>query len=183
MNRMRRGRVRLATTNPRGNHFDLDQLFEQLNERISSGNCNGPTSAGAREAGADNSAVTIPGRIRSCLIAEWTGPASRGARSNTSSTTKCSTSSTLPAAPAAASSPIHPNFATKKNCSPISPAPAASSTTSLADFHRRCLFSSTATRFRARVVFITNPVGKTDRASRQRGYRLVEDFFSFSTSL
>jgi hypothetical protein len=32
MNRMRRGRVRLAATNPRGDHFDLEKLFDGLNE-------------------------------------------------------------------------------------------------------------------------------------------------------
>src|SRR5258706_12048989 len=31
MNHMRRSRVRLASTNPRGLHFDLDRLFEELN--------------------------------------------------------------------------------------------------------------------------------------------------------
>jgi hypothetical protein len=32
MNRMRRGRVRLATSNPRGDHFDLEKLFDELNK-------------------------------------------------------------------------------------------------------------------------------------------------------
>jgi hypothetical protein len=32
ISRMRRGRVRLASTGPRGRHFDLEQMFDQLNE-------------------------------------------------------------------------------------------------------------------------------------------------------
>src|SRR5580700_9520752 len=32
ISRMRRGRVRLASTGPRGRHFDLEQMFKQLNE-------------------------------------------------------------------------------------------------------------------------------------------------------
>jgi hypothetical protein len=32
MNRMRRGRVRLAATNPRGQQFDLERLFDELNK-------------------------------------------------------------------------------------------------------------------------------------------------------
>jgi len=33
ISRMRRGRVRLASAGPRGRHFDLEQMFDQLNER------------------------------------------------------------------------------------------------------------------------------------------------------
>ena len=33
ISRMRSGRVRLAPTGPRGRHFDLEKMFEQLNER------------------------------------------------------------------------------------------------------------------------------------------------------
>jgi predicted metal-dependent hydrolase len=33
MNLMRRGRVRLAATNPRGEHFDLHRLFDELNKK------------------------------------------------------------------------------------------------------------------------------------------------------
>jgi hypothetical protein len=33
ISRMRRGRVRLAPTGPRGRHFDLEKMFEQLNEK------------------------------------------------------------------------------------------------------------------------------------------------------
>ncbi|MGB9467338.1 MAG: SprT-like domain-containing protein [Candidatus Acidiferrum sp.] len=34
---MRRGRVRLASTGPRGRHFDLEKMFEQLNETYFAG--------------------------------------------------------------------------------------------------------------------------------------------------
>jgi Protein of unknown function DUF45 len=37
MNRMRRGRVRLAAMNPRGDHFDLDRLFDELNGKYFAG--------------------------------------------------------------------------------------------------------------------------------------------------
>jgi Protein of unknown function DUF45 len=37
MNRMRRHRVRPAATNPRGNHFDLEKLFAQLNAKYFAG--------------------------------------------------------------------------------------------------------------------------------------------------
>src|SRR5467141_1733424 len=37
MNRMRRGRVRLAATGPHGEHFDLEGLFEQLNGKYFAG--------------------------------------------------------------------------------------------------------------------------------------------------
>ncbi len=33
ISRMRRGRVRLASAGPRGRHFDLEKMFEQLNEK------------------------------------------------------------------------------------------------------------------------------------------------------
>src|SRR5437660_8664375 len=33
MNRMRSGRVRLAATNPRGDHFDLNRPFDDLNRK------------------------------------------------------------------------------------------------------------------------------------------------------
>lgn len=42
ISRMRRGRVRLASTGPRGRHFDLEQMFEQLNERYFSGSLRRP---------------------------------------------------------------------------------------------------------------------------------------------
>jgi hypothetical protein len=42
ISRMRRGRVRLASTNPRGRHFDLEKMFEQLNEKYFSGNLQRP---------------------------------------------------------------------------------------------------------------------------------------------
>jgi hypothetical protein len=42
MNRMRRGRVRLAATNPRGEHFDLQRLFEELNENYFAGSLHRP---------------------------------------------------------------------------------------------------------------------------------------------
>jgi predicted metal-dependent hydrolase len=37
MNRMRRGRVRLAATNPRGEQFDLEKLFDELNRNYFGG--------------------------------------------------------------------------------------------------------------------------------------------------
>jgi len=37
MNRMRRGRVRLAAANPRGLHFDLERLFDELNGKYFAG--------------------------------------------------------------------------------------------------------------------------------------------------
>jgi hypothetical protein len=42
ISRMRRGRVRLASTDPRGRHFDLEQMFEQLNEKYFSGSLQRP---------------------------------------------------------------------------------------------------------------------------------------------
>jgi predicted metal-dependent hydrolase len=42
MNRMRRGRVRLAATNPRGAHFDLDRLFDELNGKYFEGRLQRP---------------------------------------------------------------------------------------------------------------------------------------------
>jgi len=42
MNRMRSGRVRLATTNPRGNHFDLHRLFDELNRKYFAGQLQRP---------------------------------------------------------------------------------------------------------------------------------------------
>ena len=37
ISRMRRGRVRLASTGPRGRHFDLEKMFEKLNETYFAG--------------------------------------------------------------------------------------------------------------------------------------------------
>jgi hypothetical protein len=42
ISRMRRGRVRLASTGPRGRQFDLEQMFEQLNEKYFSGSLQRP---------------------------------------------------------------------------------------------------------------------------------------------
>ena len=42
MNRMRRGRVRLATTSPRGDHFDLQRLFDELNGKYFAGQLQPP---------------------------------------------------------------------------------------------------------------------------------------------
>ncbi|HET8921780.1 MAG TPA: SprT-like domain-containing protein [Candidatus Acidoferrum sp.] len=42
MNRMRRGRVRLAKTGPRGEHFDLEKLFEELNAKYFDGQLQRP---------------------------------------------------------------------------------------------------------------------------------------------
>jgi hypothetical protein len=42
MNRMRRGRVRLAATNPCGDHFDLEKLFEELNAKYFEGRLQRP---------------------------------------------------------------------------------------------------------------------------------------------
>src|SRR5216683_1309629 len=42
MNRMRRGRVRLAATGPRGDHFDLDRLFDELNGKYFEGKLQRP---------------------------------------------------------------------------------------------------------------------------------------------
>src|SRR5260370_32062359 len=42
MNRMRRGRVRLSATGPRGEHFDLDGLFDQLNGKYFAGQLQRP---------------------------------------------------------------------------------------------------------------------------------------------
>jgi hypothetical protein len=42
MNRMRRGRVRLAATNPRGEHFDLAKLFDELNRSYFAGSLQRP---------------------------------------------------------------------------------------------------------------------------------------------
>jgi len=42
MNQMRSGRVRLAATNPRGDHFDLDRLFDELNGKYFAGQLQRP---------------------------------------------------------------------------------------------------------------------------------------------
>jgi Protein of unknown function DUF45 len=42
ISRMRCGRVRLAATNPRGRHFDLEKMFEELNEKYFSGSLQRP---------------------------------------------------------------------------------------------------------------------------------------------
>jgi predicted metal-dependent hydrolase len=42
MNRMRRGRVRLAATNPRGQQFDLERLFDELNKIYFAGSLQRP---------------------------------------------------------------------------------------------------------------------------------------------
>src|ERR1700730_18008510 len=42
MNRMRRGRVRLAATNPRGEQFDLERLFDELNKSYFKGGLERP---------------------------------------------------------------------------------------------------------------------------------------------
>jgi len=42
MNRMRSGRVRLAGTNPRGDHFDLNRIFDDLNRNYFSGQLRRP---------------------------------------------------------------------------------------------------------------------------------------------
>src|SRR5277367_4878955 len=42
ISRMRRGRVRLASTGPRGRHFDLEKMFGQLNEKYFSGSLQRP---------------------------------------------------------------------------------------------------------------------------------------------
>jgi hypothetical protein len=42
MNRMRSGRVRLVATNPRGAHFDLHRLFDELNRKYFAGQLQRP---------------------------------------------------------------------------------------------------------------------------------------------
>ena len=42
MNRMRRGRVRLAATGPRGEHYDLDGMFDALNVKYFAGQLQRP---------------------------------------------------------------------------------------------------------------------------------------------
>jgi hypothetical protein len=42
ISRMRRGRVRLASTGPRGRHFDLEKMFGELNEKYFSGSLQRP---------------------------------------------------------------------------------------------------------------------------------------------
>jgi hypothetical protein len=42
ISRMRRSRVRLTSTGPRGRHFDLDKMFEQLNDKYFSGSLQRP---------------------------------------------------------------------------------------------------------------------------------------------
>ena len=42
MNRMRSGRVRLAATNPHGDHFDLHRLFDELNRKYFAGQLQRP---------------------------------------------------------------------------------------------------------------------------------------------
>jgi len=66
MNRMRRGRVRLAATSPRGDHFDLDRLFDELNGKYFEGQLQRPHIGWSTRSWRGNSAVTIRGRIRFC---------------------------------------------------------------------------------------------------------------------
>jgi hypothetical protein len=42
ISQMRRGRVRLASAGPRGRHFDLEKMFEHLNERYFAGSLQRP---------------------------------------------------------------------------------------------------------------------------------------------
>jgi hypothetical protein len=42
ISRMRRGRVRLASTSPQGRYFDLEKMFEELNEKYFSGSLQRP---------------------------------------------------------------------------------------------------------------------------------------------
>jgi len=42
ISRMRRGRVRMASRGPHGRHFDLEQMFEQLNDKYFSGSLQRP---------------------------------------------------------------------------------------------------------------------------------------------
>jgi hypothetical protein len=42
ISQMRRGRVRLASTGPRGRHFDLEKMFEQLNDKYFEGSLRRP---------------------------------------------------------------------------------------------------------------------------------------------
>jgi hypothetical protein len=42
ISRLRRGRVRLAASGPQGRHFDLEKMFEQLNEKYFSGSLQRP---------------------------------------------------------------------------------------------------------------------------------------------
>jgi hypothetical protein len=42
ISRMRRGRVHLASTGPQGRHFDLERMFEELNEKYFSGSLQRP---------------------------------------------------------------------------------------------------------------------------------------------
>jgi hypothetical protein len=42
ISRMRRGRVHLASTGPRGTHFDLHKLFDELNEKYFAGSLQRP---------------------------------------------------------------------------------------------------------------------------------------------
>jgi hypothetical protein len=42
ISRMRRGRVRPASTGPRGRHFDLEKMFDELNEKYFSGSLERP---------------------------------------------------------------------------------------------------------------------------------------------
>src|SRR5437660_6180309 len=44
INRIRSGRVRLAATNPRGDHFDLNRIFDDLNRKYFSGQLRRPRS-------------------------------------------------------------------------------------------------------------------------------------------
>ncbi len=134
ISRMRRGRVRLAATGPQGRHFDLEKMFEDLNRKYFSGSLQRPHIGWSTRSWRRQFGCYDPGPNQILLNRRMDHPArSRKSPSNTSSTTKCSTSSIPPAAPAAASFRIPPNSAPKKNSSPISPAPAASSIISPAD--------------------------------------------------
>jgi len=71
MNRMRGGRVRLAAANPRGEFFDLEKLFEELNEKYFGGELQRPHIGWSSKTGGGNSAAMIPGPIRFCSIGGW----------------------------------------------------------------------------------------------------------------
>ena len=67
ISRMRRGRVRLASTGPRGRHFDLEKMFEQLKREIFFWKfAVARTLAGACAVGVASSAATTPAPIKFC---------------------------------------------------------------------------------------------------------------------
>ena len=89
--KMRRGRVKPAGLDPVGQQFDLNQMFDDLNQRFFRGTLERPNLGWSKETGSASSARSIPVPIKSCSTAEWTDRKFPSMWSNMFCTTKCCT--------------------------------------------------------------------------------------------